>query len=171
MKRLFKLSAIIFFAFSLLTGCEQSTQLRTASFNEITSAGSEDYGIRVSFASDDRLEGKGVDVQVKFNKTGTITMWQENEEKFEYEILESDEWYSMETIFTIKDKKENVNTEKFETHDKVTTKTYLFNYNGEGGIELTFRAVAGDIQENGYKTGQILLDSTPISNQFTLKIK
>lgn len=170
MKKIFKFAMFIVFA-SVLTGCEQSTQLRTASFSEITSAGSENYGVRVSFLNDSRLDGKGVDVQIKFNKKGTITMWQENQEKFDYEILDSDEWYSMTTIFTIKDNPENANTETFETHEKAVSRTYLFNYKGEGGIELTLRAVAGDKQENAYKTGEILVDSTPISDQFNLKIK
>ncbi len=171
MKKRFRLLMIVAFAFSTLAGCEHSTQLRTATISEITAAGSENYGVRVNFLDDTRLEGKGVDVQIKFNKKGTITMWQENQEKFDYEILESDEWYSLTTIFTIKDKIENSNTENFELNEEARTKTYLFNYKGEGGIEVTFRAVAGDKQENAYKLGEILVDSTPISDQFTLKIK
>lgn len=171
MKKIVKLALIIMFVFCFLTGCEQSTMLRTASFSEITSAGSENYGVRVTFATDSRLENKGVDVQVKFNKTGTITMWKENEEKFEYEILESDEWYSMTTIFTVKDNPENVNKEIFETYDKAIAKTYLFNYDGEGEIEITFRAVVGEIEENAYKTGEILIDTQPVSSQFSIKVK
>lgn len=171
MKRIIRLIAIIMFVFNFFTGCEQSTQLRTATISEITSAGSEDYGVRVTFLSDDRLEGKGVDVQVKFSKTGTITIWQENDKKFDYEILESDEWYSMTTIITVKDNPENANTETFETHDKALAKTYLFNYSGEGKMDITLRVVAGNKMENGYKTGEILVDSKPISEQFTLKIK
>ena len=171
MKKLFRLFVLISFALSTLAGCEQSTQLRTATISEITTAGSENYGVRVNFSDDSRLEGKGVDVQIKFNKTGLITMWQENQAKFDYEILESDEWYSLTTIFTVKDNPENVNTERFELNEEANAKTYLFNYKGDRGIEVTFRAVAGDKQENAYKTGEILVDSTPISNQFTLKIK
>ena len=171
MKRLVKLGVIIAFVVNIFTGCEQATMIRTASITEITTAGSDDYGVRITFAADDRFDGKGVDVQVKFSKTGKITMWQENQERFEYEILESDEWYSMTTIFTLKGNSEKANTEIFETHEKATGKTYLFNYSGEGGIEVTLRAVAGEKLENGYKTGEILVDSTPISDQFNLKIK
>lgn len=171
MKKIIKLAFIISAVFGILSGCEQSTELRTASISEITAAGSENYGVRVSFADDSRLDGKGVDVQIKFNKTGTITIWEENDQKFEYEILESDEWFSMERIVTMKGDEEKANTETFETHDKATTRTYLFNYTGEGGMEITFRAVAGDKHENAYKTGEILVDSAPISSQFTLKIK
>lgn len=171
MKKIFRLIAIILFLTNVLAGCEQSTLLRTATISEITSAGSKDYGVRVSFLNDERLEEKGVDVQVKFSKTGNITIWKENDNKFQYEILESDEWYSMTTITTVKDNPENANREIFETHNKAIAKTYLFNYSGEGGIDITFRVVAGDKMENGYKTGEILVDSTPISDQFTLKVK
>ena len=170
-KAFFSLFVIIASVITFMTGCEQSTKLRTASISEITTAGSDNYGVRVTFASDKRLDGKGVDVQVKFNKVGTITMWQENQDKFDYEIVEKDEWYSMTTIFAVKNNPENTNKESFVTHDKAIAKTYLFSYAGDGTIEVTLRVVAGDKQENAYKTGEILVDSEPISEQFTLKIK
>ncbi len=147
----------------LLWGCENATELRTVYFNEITSTGSENYGVRVTFASDSRLDGKGVDIQIKFSKIGTITLWQENQEKFDYQIADYDEWFSLTSIFS------EENQEKFVTYENVVSKTYLFS--SEEKIEVTLRAVAGDIQENAYKTGEILLDATPISNQFILKIK
>ncbi len=147
----------------ILWGCENATEMRTAYFNEITSAGSDNYGVRVTFASDSRLDGKGVDVQIKFSKIGTITLWQENQEKFDYQITDYDEWFSLTSIFA------EENKEDFATYEKATAKTYMFS--SEEKMELTLRAVAGDIQENAYKTGEILLDASPISNQFTLKIK
>lgn len=171
MRKLFRLIVILVFTFSALVGCEQSTVIRSATISEITAPGSENYGVKVSFLKDSRLDGKGVDVQVKFNKTGFITMWQENQPKFEYEILKSDEWYSMTSIFTIKDNVENTNKEIFELHEKAVAKTYMFNFAEEGGIEITLRVVAGLKHENAYKTGEILVDSEPISDQFTLKIK
>ena len=164
MKKLKKLSFIIASLIFILTGCESSTLIRTATISEITAAGSENYGVRVSFANDKRFEEKCVDVQVKFSKTGAIILWQENQDKISYEIDQSDEWYSMTTIFAAQP-----NTETFEKHNKAVAKTYLFNYDGK--MEITLRAVAGDRQENAYKTGEILVDSTPISDQFTLKIK
>lgn len=170
-KTILSLFLIISSVIIFMEGCEQSTKLQTASFSEITAAGSDNYAVRVTFANDKRLDGKGVDVQVKFSKTGSITMWQENQEKFDYEITESDEWYSMTSIFTIKGNAENLNTEVYETHDKILTKTYLFKYEGKGGMEITLRAVVGDKQQNAYKTGEILVDSEPISDQFTVKIK
>ena len=171
MKKIISLVVVIMFTLTFLTGCESSTLLRTASISEITSAGSDDYGVRVTFADDSRLDGKGVDVQIKFNKTGTITIWQEHQERFEYKIVENDEWYSMTTIFTEKNDPTKANTENFEVYEKAVGKTYLFNYKEEGGIEIILRVVAGDKQENAYKTGEILVDSAPISDQFILKIK
>lgn len=144
-------------------GCENATNLRTAYFSEITSAGSENYGVRVNFATDSRLEGKGVDVQIKFSKVGTITIWQENQDKIEYKIEDYDEWYSLESIFS------QPNQETFERYEKATARAYLFN--SQQPMDITMRAVAGTIAENAYQTGEILLESMPISNQFTLKIK
>lgn len=171
MKRILKLVVVLAVAIFIFSGCEQSTQIKAATISEITAAGSENYGVRVNFLKDSRFEGKGVDVQVKFNKTGTIIIWQENQPKFEYEILESDEWYSMTSIFAIKDNPENANTETFEVFEDASAKTYLFNYSGEGKMEITLRAVAGTKQENAYKKGEILADSMPISDQFTVNIK
>ncbi len=148
---------------AILGGCENATNLRTAYFTEITSAGSENHGVRVSFATDSRLEGKGVDVQVKFSKVGAITIWQENQSKIDYQIEDYDEWYSIESIFS------QSNTETFERYEKATARTYIFA--SEQQMEITLRAVAGTITENAYQTGEILLESVPISDQFTLKIK
>lgn len=171
MKKILGMAISFAVAIACLGGCENATQLRTASITEITASGSENYGVRVSFAQDKRLEGKGVDVQVKFSRTGEIVIWQENQTKYNYQIEDYDEWYSLTVLFNNLENPESPNTETFEKYEKAVTKTYLFNYAGEGKMEITLRAVAGDIHENGYKTGEILLDSTPISEQFTLKIK
>lgn len=147
--------------------CEDSTQLRCATITEITAAGSENYGVRISFLQDKRLQDKYVDVQVKFNKTGEITFWEENQEKMEFIIEDFDEWYSIEYLKAKATSTEG--SEKFEKFEKALARTYLFNYDGK--IELTFRVVAGDIEDNSAKTGEILVGSEPISKQFTLKIK
>lgn len=147
--------------------CEDSTQLRCAAITEITAAGSENYGVRISFLQDKRLQDKYVDVQVKFNKTGEITFWEENQEKMEFIIEDFDEWYSIEYLKAKATSTEG--SEKFEKFEKALARTYLFNYDGK--IELTFRVVAGDIEDNSTETGEILVGSEPISKQFTLKIK
>lgn len=147
--------------------CEDSTQLRCATITEITAAGSENYGVRISFLQDKRLQDKYVDVQVKFNKTGEITFWEENQEKMEFIIEDFDEWYSIEYLKAKATSTEG--SEKFEKFEKALARTYLFNYDGK--IEFTFRVVAGDIEDNSTETGEILVGSEPISKQFTLKIK
>lgn len=152
-----------------LAGCEQSTQLNTASIREITSAGSDNYGVRISYAEDKRLEGKGTDVQIKFDKRGTITIWQENQNKFDYTITDIDEWFSMTDIFAEANLGEGESKNvKFEKIEEALTKVYLFNYDGK--INITFRVVVGEIDESSDGNGEILVGSEPISDQFTLKI-
>lgn len=165
-KKIFSLILLVS-AFSMtLFGCEKSTQLRTAYINEITAAGSENYAIKVSYSEDSRLENKGTDIQVKFDNIGTIKIGKENEEKFQYKINDYDEWYSMTAIFAQAENK--VGEEKFENYKDALPKTYLFEFDGD--IKITFRIVAGDIEENSEGTGEILAGSEPISEQFTLKI-
>ncbi len=151
-----------------LYGCEKSTQLRAATISEITSAGSKNYGVRVSYSDDKRLKGKGTDVQIKFSKVGTIKIWKENQEKFDYEIEDFDEWYSLTHIFNEADST-SARGDKFEKYEDALTKTYLFNFNGD--IKITFRVVVGEIEENIDGDGQILVGSQPVSDNFTLKIK
>lgn len=59
--------------------------------------------------------------------------------------------------------------EKFENFKDALTKTYLFNYDGK--IELTFRVVVGNKEDNIDGNGEILVGSEPVSDQFNLKIK
>jgi hypothetical protein len=159
---------------AFLMGCEQSTQIIASSISEITSAGSKNYGVRISYSDDKRLNGKGCDTQIKFNKTGTITIWLEGQEKIEYEIEDIDEWFSLTTIFAkatkqseeVENEKTNVKFEKFEDS---LSKTYLFNF--DGSINITFRVVVGEITDSSDDTGEILVETEPISNQFTLKMQ
>lgn len=85
----------------------------------------------------------------------------------EFIIEDFDEWYSIEYLKAKATSTEG--SEKFEKFEKALARTYLFNYDGK--IELTFRVVAGDIEDNSTETGEILVGSEPISKQFTLKIK
>ena len=151
-----------------LVGCEKSTQINAVSFSEITAAGSKNYAVRVSYSSDKRLEGKGTDVQIKFSKLGKITIWNEGEEKIEYEIKDYDEWYSLTKIFADA-KEETKDKEQYEKYEDALTKFYLFNYKGD--IKVTLRAVVGDIEDNKDKSGQILVGTDRVSDNFTLKIK
>ncbi len=168
-KKIFKylLSLLLLLPLLFLTACEDSTMLHCATISEITSAGSENYGVRINFLSDSRLEDKHVDVQIKFSKICDITFWEENQDKIVLEIDDYDEWYSLTNLIAIAKGKEGEET--FEKFSDATGRTYLFNYDGE--IEITFRVVAGDAEQNTQGTGQILVGSEPICDQFTLKIK
>ena len=154
---------VSFFAIS----CESATALRTATISEITAAGSKNYGVRISFFNDSRLEDKNVDVQVKFNKLGEVTFWQEHNDKLVFEIDEVDEWYSL-TSLIVKAKGQS-GTENFENHNEALTRTYMFNYDGQ--LNINIRVVAGEKQKNGDENGYILVGSEPISDQYTLKIQ
>lgn len=165
-KQLFITSALVFAMFFLLA-CEDATQIKAATFSEITSVGSENYGVRISYQTDKRLEGFYIDTQIKFSHIGQVTFWEENNEKLTFNITELDEWYSLTSlIYQAQDK---AGEEKFEAFDQALTKFYLFNFDGKN--EVTMRVVAGQIENNNEATGQILVGSEPISDQFVLKIK
>ena len=147
--------------------CENATRLECASFSEITSAGSENYAVRVNFASDSRIKEKYLDIQIKTDKICQLTFWEENDEKLTLNFPDFDEWYSLTTL--IAEAKGLQGEEEFEKYSEATGKTYLFNYDGE--LKITMRAVVGDIEDNSSGTGKILVGSEPISSQFNLKIK
>ncbi len=157
---------LIIFSTFFVFGCESSTILKCAIISEATSVGSKNYITKITFLDDSRLNKKGVDIQVKFNKIGNIFIGKENEEKINYKIEEIDEWYSLTTIFAKAGDNQN---EYFEYFENAIDKTYIWNY--DGSIEVTLRVVVGDIEKNYEENGQILVGSEPISNQFVLKIK
>ena len=168
MKKFLYVLVGIMLAFSgVLLGCESSTQIECAYINEITVAGSDNYGVRITHADDSRLEGKGVDIQVRFSRKGEITLWQEGGTKYFYQVPDYDEWYSMTVIFAEFEGRQD--KEEFELKEDATNKTYIFS--SEHPVEITFRVVAGDIEQNSQGTGQILVGSESISKQYTLKIK
>ena len=150
-----------------LYACESSTRLRTVYISEITAAGSENYGLKITFAKDSRVDEKYVDIQIKLDKAAELTFWQENDEKLTLQIEDFDEWYSLTSLIaTAQDK---AGTEQFEKYSEAAGKTYMFAH--DGALEITLRAVVGEVEENSDGTGQILVGSEPVSKQFTLKIK
>ncbi len=161
------LSIILISSSFFMFSCENSTQLRCATISEITSAGSENYGVRINFLNDSRLKEKYVDLQIKCNKICDLVFWEENQEKITLKIDDFDEWYSLTNL--IVQAKGEEDTETFEKFSEITSKTYLFNYSKS--VDITLRVVAGDVEENSAGSGQILVGSEPISSQYTLKIK
>lgn len=150
-----------------IVGCEDATQIRCASISEITSVGSKNYAVRISYQEDKRLENKATDVQIKVSKIGKYTFWEENDTKLSFVLNEMDEWYSLTNLIYKARGKEG--EEQFENLKDAKTKFYIFNFDGQS--EMTLRVVAGQKEDNANKTGQILVGSEPISSQFVLKIK
>lgn len=150
-----------------MTACENSTNLRCATIRNITSAGSENYGISVAFQEDKRLEESGVDVQIRSDKLCQLTFWEENGPKYTLHIDQKDTWYSMTSLIVIAQQKPD--TEKFVKFSEATNRTYLFTSNQL--LTLTFRVVAGDIEKNSKETGEVLVGSEDISEEFKLKIE
>ena len=161
------LSSLLLVCSLCLFACEGATQIHCASISEITSAGSKNFGVRVSYQEDKRLDGKATDVQIKFSKIGEYTFWEENDTKLKFVITEMDEWYSLTNLVYKARGKEG--EEKFEDLKDAQTKFYLFNFDGKS--EITLRVVAGQKENNINETGEIIVGSEPISNQFVLKIK
>ena len=151
----------------IFVGCEKIPFLICATISDITTAGSDKNVVRVSYQKDERINSKGVYVQVKFNKIGDIIVYEENEKPIKFHIDEIDEWYSMTVI--ISKGKNQENKEHYSTLKDALTQTYIWEY--QGNIEICLRVVAGDITKNDKQTGEILTASEPISNQFVLKIK
>ena len=166
MKKLFLTLAL---AASILTlsACENSTNLRCATIRDITSPGSENYGVSIAFQDDKRLEESGVDVQIKSDKIGQLTFWQENGQKYTLNIDQKDNWYSLTSLLVIAQQKPD--TEKFEKFSEATNRSYLFN--STQPLTLTIRVVAGDIEKNSKETGEVLVGSEDISEEFKLKIE
>lgn len=152
----------------IFVGCENAVKIKAATFSEITAAGSENYVVRVNYSEDKRLKGKGSDVQIKFSKVGIIKLGQEGKEKFNYEIEDYDEWYSLTHIFNEADKT-SARGDKFEKFEDALTKTYIINCDQK--MKITFRVVVGEIEENSTGDGEILVGAQSISDNFTLKIE
>lgn len=169
MKRLFK-SAIVMTLLCafILVGCENSTEIRAAAFSDISVSGSDNYGVGVKFQTDKRLESKYVDIQVKANKAiENISIWEDNGVKYTFNFEEKDSWKSITTILV--HGKEKPNTEEFEKFDKANARRYLFS--AKEKVELTFRVVVGDIEDNAQKTGKVLVSTEQISDEFKLKVE
>ena len=66
-------------------------------------------------------------------------------------------------------RKTKTGQENFDEFENAVTKFYLFN--SDKDLSLTFRVVAGDLEDNSDSQGQVLVGSEVISKQFTLKVK
>jgi len=168
MKRIFKVLACCLLFSIIFIGCENTTNIRAASFSDISVSGADSYGVSIKFQSDKRLEGKYVDVQVKADKViDNITIWLDGGTKYTFNFEEKDSWQSITSILV--NGQEKPNTEEFEKFEEATGRRYLFS--AKEKVTLTFRVMAGDTQDNSQGTGKVLVSSEPISNEFKLKVE
>lgn len=163
-----KLLCSIFLCFSLfLMACEDTLQVRGANITPITSAGSSNYGVCISFNSDSRIEELGVDVQLRFEKKGDVVFWEDNGQKFTFSIQEADRWYSLTNLIAIASSSEGA--EEFVKAKEAVSHNYLFSSQQNNTISI--RVVGGDITSNSAGTGEVLTESMPISDVFKLKVE
>lgn len=166
MKKLLLSFCLVCFAI-FAVACEDSLSVRGATISEITAVGSTNSAVSISFALDSRLENLGVDVQLRFTKSGEVTFWEDNGEKLTFEIAESDVWYSLTNLIAIANGKEGQET--FVTQKDAVGHNYLFS--SKEAKTIAIRVVVGDIVENSARTGYILTETMPISDIFNLNVK
>ena len=145
-----------------LSACESGNMLRTASFSEITSAGSEDYTFKVIFSEDERVDEKYYDIQIKADGNKSIVIGKEFEDKKEVSLTEN--WQSLTTLLL-----DEPNTETFTKGKDAITLVYIFN--AKQPVKITLRAVVGGITDNAYKTGKIITNPEAASNEFVINTK
>lgn len=152
----------------LMVGCENSTEIQGATITDISVSGADNYGIRVSFLTDKRLENKYVDVQVKTDKAVTgMEIWEDGGTKYTINLTEVDQWQSITTIFVEAQSKPG--TEQFQKFSEAISKRYLFSSKSQ--VNLLFRVVVGDVADNDTGKGKVLANSEPISDIFKLKVE
>ena len=148
----------------LLFGCENATEIEAGFISAISSPASETQAVKITFAKDSRLEGKGVDCQIRFDKAGQVVLWLDGDEKIEFQVEKYDYWYSLATIIADNKDKPLI----FEEFDQALSKTLLFQ--SEVAQEVSIRVVAGQREPDFDNEGEVLVASEPISKQFRLKI-
>ena len=163
MRKFFVCFGVLLLAICLF-GCENATEIEAGFISSLSSPSSEVQAVKITFSDDSRLEGKGVDCQLRFLKAGQITLWLDGQEKVDYEIQQYDYWYSLTEILA-QAKGEKL---EFESFDNAISKTILFQSQQEQ--EVSIRVVAGQREMNFENDGEILVGTEPISNQFRLKL-
>ena len=159
-----KIFAILLFSICCLgfAGCESGNMLRTASFTNITQAGSEDYTFRITFAEDKRVNDRYYDIQIKADGNKKIKIGREMQEKKEIQLTEK--WNSLTTLLA-----SQLNTETFLKGSEATTVVYIFNATEK--IKVTLRVVVGGVEENASGTGQIITSPEDASNEFVIETR
>ena len=162
MKKVFSILSVILISLCVLAGCEASNTVKTVAFSNITSAGSEDYTVRIMFIEDERVDNKYYDIQLKADKPMTIKIGKEMEEKKVIQL--SDKWNSLTSLLV-----DEPNTETFTKGSEAITLVYILT--AEAKANITFRAVVGGIEENAFGTGYIITSPEECSDEFVLQTK
>ena len=80
----------------LLVGCDSKTEVRSVHITEATGALSTVYAIKVTLDTDERMEEKFVDLQIRSSEENQLlTFGEENEEVFEISLPKKDYWYNL----------------------------------------------------------------------------
>ena len=156
---LFLASVFVFF------GCESTNDIRCAYFSDITLPGSDSNTIRVNFEKDSRVDEKYVDIQVRSSKDCDVEINAENEEPVLI-YFDDTKWKSLTTLLV--EGKGQSGTETFKRYKQAQSMTYILK--STESVELLFRVVVGDSNENSDKTGYILTNGKEVSNEFKLKL-
>ena len=167
MKKIRFLTLLLVFAV-LLVGCEKSNQIIVAYLSNATAAGSHDFSLKIDFQEDKRVEDKYYDIQIMSDVDDlSIIFFKENEQKISANIAESNRWNSLTSLKYYglgEESKEN-----FEKLKEALDQIYVFRV--DKSAKLIFRVVAGEAEENATKTGQILVNTQPVSQEFVLNCK
>ena len=96
-----------------------------------------------------------------------LTLWKENEQKVTSNITIKERWVSLTSL-----KADSAGISGQETFKKLkdaVDESYIFNVSKT--CKLIFRVVAGEATENSAKTGQILANFEPVSDDFVFECK
>ncbi len=166
MKKCILIILCVCFCF-LCVGCESQTSINAAHISDITSTKSTDYGIKVTVDEDKRLEEKYIEIQLKASKENqTLTLGQELGSTYTIKIPKSDYWYNLSYLIS---QTNGVGTKtEYTPFKEYGSKVFMFSCDND--VKLTFRVVAGDVQE-AESGDKVLVLSEPISKEVDLEIK
>ena len=167
MKKIVLIILCVCFCF-IGAGCEQETEVRSAHISELTGAMSTDYAIKVTLDTDERVEDKYVDLQIKSDKENQLLSFgQELGDSFEINLPKKDYWYNLTYLIS---KTNGTSGEAgYENYQDFGCKVYMFT--AENDVDLMFRVVAGQVKKNETSKEEILVLSEDISDEVVVHVK
>lgn len=164
MKKL-KFLALLIMCACIFAGCENSNEITVAYLSNATSAGSDDYSVKISFQQDDRVEEKYYDIQIMSDVENlSFTFFREGDGQMSATISQKDRWNSLTSLIY-----SSMGQEGRETFSRIKDAVdVIYVFNVEQPAKLFFRVVAGEVEDNAEGTGQILANTQPVSEDFVL---